>query len=137
MHLLNKINQVKCEFKLCDITDESQILSVRDSLLSKFEHIDILINNAAIDPKVQKDSVVETSRLENFSVDDWDFQIKVGLTGAMLCSKIFGTEGNIVSTTGLAGLANGVFGFFGMLILGLIGLIGSMGSSILNFSIFL
>ena len=52
--------------------------------------IDILINNAAIDPKVQKDGVVETSRLENFSLYDWDFQLKVGLTGAMLCSQIFG-----------------------------------------------
>ena len=54
--------------------------------------VTILINNAAIDPKVDKDSIVETSRLENFSVDDWDFQIKVGLTGAMLCAKVFGTE---------------------------------------------
>ena len=48
--------QVDCEFMLCDITDESQILSVRDCLLSKFGHIDILINNAAIDPKVEQKS---------------------------------------------------------------------------------
>ena len=42
--------------------------------------------------KVQVDSLVETSRLENFLLDDWDFQLKVGLTGAMLCSKVFGQE---------------------------------------------
>ena len=48
--------KVNCEFMLCDITDESQILNVRNSLLSKFGHIDILINNAAIDPKVKKQS---------------------------------------------------------------------------------
>jgi NAD(P)-dependent dehydrogenase (short-subunit alcohol dehydrogenase family) len=41
---------------------------------------------------VQADSVVETSRLENFLVDDWDFQISVGLTGAMLCAQIFGSK---------------------------------------------
>ena len=46
--------QVGCEFKLCDITDESQISSVRDFLLNKFGRIDILINNAAIDPKVEE-----------------------------------------------------------------------------------
>jgi NAD(P)-dependent dehydrogenase (short-subunit alcohol dehydrogenase family) len=84
--------QVDCEFKLCDITDESQILSVRDALLSKHGHIDILINNAAIDPKVKAKSNKNLSRLENFSVDQWNLELSVGLTGAMLCSKIFGYE---------------------------------------------
>jgi NAD(P)-dependent dehydrogenase (short-subunit alcohol dehydrogenase family) len=84
--------QTNCEFKLCDITDESQISSVRNSLLSKFGHIDILINNAAIDPKVKKQSGKNLSRLENFSVDQWNLELSVGLTGAMLCSKVFGYE---------------------------------------------
>ena len=58
--------QVDCEFMLCDITDESQILSVRDFLLSKFGQIDILINNATIDPKIKENSKTNFSRLENF-----------------------------------------------------------------------
>jgi NAD(P)-dependent dehydrogenase (short-subunit alcohol dehydrogenase family) len=84
--------QVVCEFKLCDITDESQILSVRDALLSKFGRIDILINNAAIDPKVEAKNGKNLSRLENFPIDQWIFELSVGLTGSMLCSKIFGHE---------------------------------------------
>ena len=84
--------QLDCEFMLCDITDESQISSVRDSLLSKFGHIDILINNAAIDPKIKEDSEINLSRLENFPIDQWDLELSVGLTGSMLCSKIFGNE---------------------------------------------
>ena len=84
--------QVDCEFMLCDITDESQILSVRDTLLSRFGHIDILINNAAIDPKIKDDSEINLSRLENFSIDQWNLEMAVGLTGAMLCSKVFGYE---------------------------------------------
>jgi len=84
--------QVDCEFKLCDITDESQILSVRDALLSKYGRIDILINNAAIDPKVEAKSENKLSRLENFPIDQWNLELGVGLTGAMLCSKIFGYE---------------------------------------------
>jgi len=84
--------QVSCEFMFCDITDESQILSVRDSLLSKFGHIDILINNAAVDPKIKEDSEKNLSRLENFPIDQWNFELSVGLTGSMLCSKIFGYE---------------------------------------------
>jgi NAD(P)-dependent dehydrogenase (short-subunit alcohol dehydrogenase family) len=83
---------VDCEFKLCDITDESQISSVRDSLLNKYGHIDILINNAAIDPKVETKSEKNLTRLENFPIDQWNLELGVGLTGAMLCSKIFGYE---------------------------------------------
>jgi hypothetical protein len=30
--------------------------------------------------------------LENFPLDEWNRQISVGLTGAFLCSKVFGTE---------------------------------------------
>ena len=84
--------QVDCVFKLCDITDESQILSVRDALLSKYERIDILINNAAIDPKVEAKSEKNLSRLENFPIDQWNLEMAVGVTGAMLCSKVFGYE---------------------------------------------
>ena len=84
--------QVDCEYQFCDITDESQILNVRDSLLSKFGQIDILINNAAIDPKVKKQSGKNLSRLENFPLNQWNLELGVSLTGAMICSKIFGYE---------------------------------------------
>ena len=84
--------QVDCEFMLCDITDESQIISVRDFIFSKYKRIDILINNAAIDPKVEQKSKGNLSRLENFSIGQWNKELSVGLTGSMLCSKIFGYE---------------------------------------------
>jgi len=84
--------QVDCVFKLCDITDESQIFNVRDALLSKYERIDILINNAAIDPKIKENPEINFSRLENFPIDQWNLEMAVGLTGAMLCSKVFGYE---------------------------------------------
>jgi len=51
-----------------------------------------LINNAAIDPKVSKSKkMVKSSRLEHFSEDEWDLQLAVGLKGAFLCSKVFGS----------------------------------------------
>ena len=77
---------------LLDVTDQNSIILVKNQLVKQGKHVKILINNAAIDPKVKQDSMIESSRLENFEVNDWDFQIKVGLTGAMLCSKIFGAE---------------------------------------------
>ncbi len=75
-----------------DVSDSEQILETAKKIWSTNLRIDILINNAAIDPKVNSEQgVINTSRLENFGLDDWNMQIAVGLTGAFLCSKIFGT----------------------------------------------
>ncbi len=73
-----------------DVTDGNSIARVREALLKRFGRLDILVNNAAIDPKVKADSLVETSRFEHFPLEQWDFQIRVGLTGALLCSQVFG-----------------------------------------------
>lgn len=75
-----------------DVSNLEAIHSVQTALCDHGIDIDILINNAAIDPKVKDDSgVIETSRLENFPREQWDLQLAVGLTGAFLCSQIFGT----------------------------------------------
>lgn len=77
---------------LMDVTDESSIKLVLKELQERNIHISILINNAAIDPKVSlEDSLTETTRLENFSPHQWNLEIAVGLTGVFLCSKVFGT----------------------------------------------
>jgi len=75
-----------------DVTQPSSIVSVSRLLSEKGLRPDILVNNAAIDPKVKLDQgIVETSRLEYFPIQQWDLQIAVGLTGAFLCSQVFGT----------------------------------------------
>ena len=75
-----------------DVTKPESIRVVAESLAEKGLRVDILVNNAAIDPKVNGDQgILETSRLENFPLEQWDLQIAVGLTGAFLCSKEFGT----------------------------------------------
>ena len=77
---------------LMDVTNEDSIKHVLKKLKVAGVHITILINNAAIDPKVSsKDSLTESSRLENFSIDQWNIELAVGLTGTFLCSKVFGT----------------------------------------------
>jgi len=76
-----------------DITKENEILRAKRIVFEKFnKNPDILINNAAIDPKFEKNSNINRSRLENFELAQWNLEISVGLTGAMLCSKIFGYE---------------------------------------------
>ena len=55
--------------------------------------VDILVNNAAIDPKVTSSpGVMHSSRFEAFPVPQWQTEIAVGLTGAMLCAQVFGGD---------------------------------------------
>lgn len=78
-----------------DITSEASLLEARDAIVAKFGRVDILINNAANNPKVEDDPhgvPKQWSRLENFPLAVWNADIAVGLTGAFLCSRIFGQE---------------------------------------------
>lgn len=85
-----------------DVTDPVEIEGVAQSLVRDGLRVDILVNNAAIDPKVKgEQGVVETSRLENFPLAQWNLQIAVGLTGAFLCSQRFG---NAMADDGVGGV---------------------------------
>jgi NAD(P)-dependent dehydrogenase (short-subunit alcohol dehydrogenase family) len=74
-----------------DVTRPDSVRTVAAELGAGKRRVDILVNNAAIDPKVGGDgSVIEASRLENFALDQWELQLAVGLTGAFLCAQVFG-----------------------------------------------
>ena len=78
-----------------DITSEKSLEAARDVIMAKFGRIDILINNAANNPKVEDTGGATShawSRLENFPLQVWNDDIAVGLTGAFLCSRVFGME---------------------------------------------
>lgn len=75
-----------------DVTSAASIGAVAAALAADGRRVDILVNNAAIDPKVQADQVLEMSRLENMALKDWELQVAVGLTGAFLCTQVFGSR---------------------------------------------
>ena len=72
-----------------DITDENAVKSMCEHVLNTSGAIDILINNAANNPKVEGGG--NWSRFENFPLEVWNQDIAVGLTGAFLCSRIAGS----------------------------------------------
>ncbi|MEO9945562.1 SDR family oxidoreductase [Paraglaciecola sp.] len=88
-----------------DITDEHQVADFCEGLRreSLEEQQLVLINNAAIDAKVDSTGSKNLSRLENFDFNQWQKEISVGLTGAMLCCKHIGSlmaqrgTGNIIN----------------------------------------
>ena len=81
----------KCLGLAVDITSEHSIEEACKAILAEFGRVDILINNAANNPKVEDQKPGKPwSRLENFPLKTWNDDIAVGLTGAFLCSRIFG-----------------------------------------------
>lgn len=73
----------------CDITNEDSVKRTADQVLGKCGRVDILINNAANNPKVEE-GLKPSTRLEQFSLKNWNDDIAVGLTGSFLCSRVFG-----------------------------------------------
>ena len=78
--------------RILDVSKFDSIFMLENELVADKIKVDVLINNAAIDPKVDDDNInlLESSRLENFSLNEWNRQIEIGLTGAFLCSQVFG-----------------------------------------------
>lgn len=87
---------------LCmDITDLSQVQESLRMVLEKYSKVDVLINNAARNPKVGGSNEINFSRLENFPSDQWELDLNVGLGGAFNCSKVYGTH---MANAGLGGV---------------------------------
>jgi NAD(P)-dependent dehydrogenase (short-subunit alcohol dehydrogenase family) len=73
----------------CDVTRADSIESLLQTILDRFGRVDILVNNAANNPKVEAPGE-GFSRVERFSAEQWNADIAVGLTGPFLCAKVIG-----------------------------------------------
>lgn len=84
--------QCDCRGYVADITRLEEVEHLRDRLLKEWPAIDILINNAANNPKMEAAAGRDFSRIENFPMEMWQADLAVGLTGAFLCARVFGAE---------------------------------------------
>jgi NAD(P)-dependent dehydrogenase (short-subunit alcohol dehydrogenase family) len=73
----------------CDVTRAASVQALLDRTMKRFGRVDILVNNAANNPKVEAPGE-NFSRLEQFPDDQWNADLAVGLTGPYLCAKIIG-----------------------------------------------
>lgn len=84
-----------------DVSKEAEVLALRDQALAHFGRIDILINNAGVNPIY--------AGIERTSLAEWQQIIDVNLTGVFLCCKHIGTvmaeagRGSIITISSVAG----------------------------------
>ncbi len=87
---IKKDYSIDCDVHQIDISQEESVRINCEKVLNKFSKIDGLILNAANNPKIEENNSKNFSRLENFSIENWEDDLNVGLTGSFLCAKYYG-----------------------------------------------
>ncbi len=77
---------------MADITRPDSVHGLLEQILAKYGRIDILVNNAANNPKVEAPGETAWSQVENLPLAQWNADIAVGLTGTFLCCQVLGGE---------------------------------------------
>jgi NAD(P)-dependent dehydrogenase (short-subunit alcohol dehydrogenase family) len=70
-----------------DVTKEDDVAGMVGRIAKQYGRLDILVNNAANNPKMTGGEDVKATRLEHFPLEGWNADLAVGLTGAFLCCK--------------------------------------------------
>lgn len=74
-----------------DVSRTTDVAAMVDVAMHHWGRLDILVNNAAIDPKADGDlSGLLSNAFEDFPLDLWQKAIDVNLTGAFLCAQFAG-----------------------------------------------
>ncbi len=90
--ILKEVPSAKINIETVDITCESDLTYLCEKYLEKDIFIDILINNAAINPKMDDDDDKKTGMVEDYDIKLLREEINVGIIGTFLCCKIFGKQ---------------------------------------------
>jgi NAD(P)-dependent dehydrogenase (short-subunit alcohol dehydrogenase family) len=72
-----------------DVTSKASCERALAAVLERHGRLDGLINNAALNPKVEG-AGLRATRFENYSLELWNQELAVGLSGAFLCAQVFG-----------------------------------------------
>src|ERR1044072_9017828 len=94
-----------------DVTSPASLQAARDQILERYQRIDVLVNNAAINDMFENPlTAKEQSMFEHYPLEQWNRSWNVNVSGMFLCSQVMGTvmasQGggsiiNIASTYGI------------------------------------
>ena len=84
-----------------DVSREADVLALRDAVLERHGRLDVLVNNAGINPIFRG--------IERVSLEEWQSIIDINLTGTFLCCKYLGGamvergRGSLINISSVAG----------------------------------
>ncbi len=78
-----------CVHLAADVTDVASLQAVRAFVLEHYERLDVLVNNAALNDKVE--SARASVPCEDFPLEDWERALRVNVTGVFLCCQVLGS----------------------------------------------
>ncbi len=91
----------RAEAQVADVSDEASVIALRDAVLAAHGRIDVLVNNAGINPIYRG--------IEKTSLEDFNTILTTNLTGVFLCCKYLGGAmaqrgaGSVITLTSIAG----------------------------------
>jgi 2-deoxy-D-gluconate 3-dehydrogenase len=95
-----------------DITDENSVRRMIESVVAECGRIDGLVNNAALDPKFDREhNGTHTNSFESYPLQAWRQSLDVNLTGAFLCTQaaapflLSSGQGSVVNIASIYGIA--------------------------------
>ena len=98
-----KLEKREALYIKADITKKGDWINIRDQVLNKYSRIDVLINNAAANPKVSKSDDMESNNFEDYPIEKWQKEFDISLSGAFLGCQVIGAHfrsigaGNIIN----------------------------------------
>jgi NAD(P)-dependent dehydrogenase (short-subunit alcohol dehydrogenase family) len=94
-----------------DVVDPDSVAALRDAVLARFGHLDVLVNNAAINDMFESPTLAaEQSKFENYPLAMWQRSMDVNVTGIFLCSQVLGApmaaqgKGSIINVASTYGI---------------------------------
>jgi NAD(P)-dependent dehydrogenase (short-subunit alcohol dehydrogenase family) len=94
-----------------DITKPADLERLRDAVLARYDRLDVLVNNAALNDKVEDPAAaLELSRFEKTPLALWQRALDVNVTGAFLACQVLGSvmaargAGSIINVSSTYGL---------------------------------
>jgi NAD(P)-dependent dehydrogenase (short-subunit alcohol dehydrogenase family) len=96
---------------LTDVTDKTSVHRMVAETLAAWGRIDVLVNNAAIDPKFDRGTLTDRAvGFEDFPLEGWNQALAVNLTGMFLCAQACAApmltqgQGVVVNVSSMYGL---------------------------------